>query len=146
MCLKSFQSLHKSCSRATPEMIMKYKLALCLHKLYNERLNPIEFIDIDFNQIFTSQETTFKISKSNTYKVGVNALVNRLFHINNQIPLNWLNLMIETYKVYCKEKYISLWYLIPDTSDTWNVNLNIFNWLWPCVAVLYILHRCRYLI
>ena len=31
----SFDSLHKISKRATPEQLMKYKLALSLHKLYN---------------------------------------------------------------------------------------------------------------
>ena len=39
---QSFINLHKMCDRATPESILKYKLALSLHKLYNKDYNSIE--------------------------------------------------------------------------------------------------------
>ena len=31
----SFEALHKLSKRATPEQMMRYKLSLCLYKLYN---------------------------------------------------------------------------------------------------------------
>ena len=34
---QSFQNLQQMCKRATPEKIMKYKMALCLIKLYNQK-------------------------------------------------------------------------------------------------------------
>ena len=39
----AFNNLHKMCGRATPEIIMNYKLALCLYKLYNVECNSFEF-------------------------------------------------------------------------------------------------------
>ena len=30
---QSFNSLHAPCKRATPEMFLKYKMAICLYKL-----------------------------------------------------------------------------------------------------------------
>ena len=33
----SFINLHKMCDRGTPEMIMHYKLALCLYKLFKPK-------------------------------------------------------------------------------------------------------------
>ena len=64
-------------------------------------------MDLNFNQILTSRQTNFKTSKSNTNKVGVNALMNIIFYINDQIPLNWLNLAMSTFKVKCKEKFLN---------------------------------------
>ena len=89
---QSFINLHKMCDRATPESILKYKLALSLHKLYNMDYNSIEFAQLNYNQIFTSRQTYFKILKNNAFKVGLNSLSNRLSILNNEIPLAWLNL------------------------------------------------------
>ena len=99
---QSFVNLHKMCNRATPDNIMKYKLALSLHKLYNKDYNKIEFVHLNVLQILTSRQTCFKTLKDNVYKVGMNSLTNRLTHINEIIPLTWLNMSIDTFKVHCK--------------------------------------------
>ena len=39
----SFEAIHDLCNRATPIKMQKYKLAICLYKLYNSEFNPIEF-------------------------------------------------------------------------------------------------------
>ena len=104
---QSFMNLHKMCDRATPESILKHKLALSLHKLYNKDYNSIEFAQLNYNQIFTSRQTYFKILKNNTFKVGLNSLSNRLSILNNEIPLAWLNLSIDTFKINCKKLYLS---------------------------------------
>ena len=103
---QSFASIHSDCNRATPEMLMKYKLALCLFKLYNLTFNSIEFMQLNFNQILTGRQMDFKIQKHNKHKVGLNALFNRLYYINDKIPLEWLNSPISTYKVKCKKKFL----------------------------------------
>ena len=71
------------CRRATPEMIMKYKLALCLFKLYNESFSSLEFALLNFNQLLTGRQTFFKTLKSNCYNVGLNSLSNRLYFLND---------------------------------------------------------------
>ena len=99
----SFESLHKMSKRATPENFMKYKLALSLHKLYNVPYNSIEFSSLNENQIFTSRQTKFIIRKNNNLKVGLNCLSNRLYVLNNIIPLAWLNDSLSLYKCKCKK-------------------------------------------
>ena len=56
---QSFASIHSDCNRATPEMLMEYKLALCLYKLYNFTFNSIELMQLNFNQILTGRQTCF---------------------------------------------------------------------------------------
>ena len=99
----SFDSLHKISKRATPEQLMKYKLALCLHKLYNTTLFSREFCLLNENQILTSRQTHFLCRKSNNLKVGINCLTNRLYVLNKAIPLDWLNDALTTFKVKCKK-------------------------------------------
>ena len=103
---QSFVNLHRMCKRATPNTIMSYKLALCLHKLYNQNFNSIECTHLNFNQILTRRQTVFKTLKTNFYKVGMNSLSNRLAHINDKIPLLWLNMSMDTFKVHCKKMYL----------------------------------------
>ena len=110
----SFINLHKMCERATPEMYMNYKLALCLFKLYNIEYNPIEFVQLNFNQILTGRQLNFTLIKSNTFKVGINSLSNRLASINNKIPLSWLNLLLDSFKIRCKDTFIKFW-----TNQNW---------------------------
>ena len=45
----------------------------------------------------------FVSRKSNNIKVGINCLTNRLYVLNNVIPLNWLNDSMSRYKVKCKK-------------------------------------------
>ena len=102
----SFESLHRMSKRATPKKLMKYKLALCLHKIYNADFNSKEFIRLNVNQILTSRQEKYFFLKSNNIKVGINCLANRFYTLNGLIPLNWLNNTIETFKVKCKKLLI----------------------------------------
>ena len=102
----SFASIHSACKRACPNEIMKYKLALALYKLYNKDFNVIEFVHLNFNQIFTSRQTHFKILKLHNTKVGLNTLCNRLHLINDKMDLKWLNLSFDSYKVRCKRIFL----------------------------------------
>ena len=43
------------------------------------------------------------IVKSNRTRVGLNSLANRLYTINGIVPLEWLNLSIDSYKIRCKK-------------------------------------------
>ena len=40
------------------------------------------------------------------FKVGMNSLTNRLTHIIDVIPLTWLNMSIDPYKVHCKKMFL----------------------------------------
>ena len=102
----SFFNLHRSFDRATPEQMMLYKLALSLFKIYNSNFNSIEFVMLNFNQIFTSRQTKFITSKSTHSKIGLNSLANRFYALNNKIPLDWLNHSFVTYKVKCKNLFL----------------------------------------
>ena len=99
----SFEALHKLSKRATPEQMMRYKLSLCLYKLYSVPFNSKEFLRLNENQILTSQQTFFIAGRSNKLKIGLNCLSNRLSLLNKTIPLTWLNESLCTFKVKCKE-------------------------------------------
>ena len=95
------------CNRATPDNYLLYKHALCLFKLLTEQnTHTYEWIALNFNQILTSRQVKFKAVKANRKRVGLNALANRLSILNDRIPLDWLNLSYESYKVKCKNEFL----------------------------------------
>ena len=48
--------------------------------------NPLEFMSLNFNQVLTTRQTTFKFLKSNRTKVGLNSLSNRFHSIITSYP------------------------------------------------------------
>ena len=112
MCMKfdcrriSFVNIHAMNKRATPEKYLIYKHALMLFKLYNSIDYSVEWSALNVNQILTTRQTLFISSKSNKKKVGLNAMANRLYILNGKIPLDWLNLTIDSYKVKCKNEFL----------------------------------------
>ena len=71
----SFENISALNKRATPCKIQKYKLAICIYKLYIMDFKVIKFC-----------QTKFITVKSNRTKVGLNSLANRLHSINSLIP------------------------------------------------------------
>ena len=104
---KHAQLLTKMNNRATPEAILYYKLAIQLYKLYNSNVHTYDWVLLNTNQIFTSRQTTFMAFKSNTSKVGLNLLVNRLSILNGKIPLIWLNETMTSFKLKCKRSFLN---------------------------------------
>ena len=65
----SFENLHAMYHRATPEKILLYKSAISLYKLYNYEDLSIEWVSLNVNQILTSRQTKFVISKAHIKKL-----------------------------------------------------------------------------
>ena len=102
----SFATLHNIHNRATPEKMIKYKMALQLHKIYNDDTMSFEWQQMFFVQNFNERNQIAKFIDLSRYKIGKNLITNRLNIINNKIPLNWLNLSHTTYKLKCKELFL----------------------------------------
>ena len=86
-------------NRAMPEDIMTYKTAIQLQKLYNATISSLEWISLNVNQILTTRQTAFIITKTSNTKVGLNILTNSFSILNGRIPLNWLNNTLDTFKI-----------------------------------------------
>ena len=98
--------LHEIHDRAPPEKYLLYKHALSLHKLYNSNVHSMEWVALNVNQINTSRQTNFISTKSHKKRVGLNALANRFFILNNKIPLAELSKSLNTFKIFCKIKFM----------------------------------------
>ena len=80
---KSFINIHEECKRALPEKMILYKHSIVLHKLYNFKQPEVEWTALNLQQILTSRQTKFSITKTNKGKVGNNILENHLQFLNN---------------------------------------------------------------
>ena len=113
VCLKfdsndiSFLNLHEMYNRAPPEKFLLYRHALALYKITNDNNHSLEWAALNFNQILTSRQSKFFSLRGNNKRVGLNAIANRFFILNNRIPLNWFNLSIDSFKVHCKSEFLS---------------------------------------
>ena len=103
----SFENIHKMNNRSIPEAFMTHKIAIQLHKLFNASNPTLDWISLNFDQILTTRQTQFLISKSNKHKVGLNILPNRFSVLNGLIPLSWLNYNIDTFKIHIKKLLLS---------------------------------------
>ena len=73
-------------------------------KIHDDNYNH-KYLFEDFEDAFST--FNFVTLKSNKLKVGINSLTNRFYYINNAIPLNWLNLSIESFKIKCKKTFLA---------------------------------------
>ena len=104
----SYYDLHVINNRATPDNFCLYKHALLLPSLFNKQQPPIDWIQINFNQNLNNRNVNFEVYTNSNYKIGKNnKILSRLACINSKIPLNWLNKEINSYKILCKEKFLS---------------------------------------
>ena len=111
--LISFTSLHSINKRATPDQMIKYKTALMLYKIYNNELMQFEYQQLYSNQNFNQRLKLVNIREMNNLKIGKNLITNKLSILNNQIPYDWLNLSLLSYKLKCQDLLLK--------------NLNIFR-------------------
>ena len=94
-------------NRATLEIFLLNKHALALFKLFNTTEHTAEWVSLNLNQVNTTRQLNFITSKSNKKKVGLNALADRLFTLNNKIPLAYLNKSLDAFKMNCKNAFLN---------------------------------------
>ena len=102
----SYKRIHEMNDRATPEMFTLYKVSLLLHKSYNRKTVENEWIYLNLQHQFSIRGDLFKVTKTNKRKVGNNIMVNRLSVLNDRIPLAWLNLSYESFKLKSKGLFL----------------------------------------
>ena len=103
----SYVDLHKLHNRALPSKFCTYRHCLLLFKVFNNKISNKDWLDLNFQMINTSRQTLFEIQNCAVYKVGNNILSNRLSSLNRKVQLDLLNLPFETYKIKCKNIFLS---------------------------------------
>ena len=98
----SFAKLHSINKKATPIELINYKHALQLYKVFNDKEQKDDWVDINFSMNFNNRCKNVLLTDMSSLRVGKNILSNRLSIISNKVDLSWLNQSYETYKVNCK--------------------------------------------
>ena len=87
--------------------MMVYRHALQLFKVYNTHDWNDDWMELNWQQNFNNRSTKVQIIDTSTHKVGKNKLINRLKILSNKIEFEWLNKSLKTFKVKCKELFLS---------------------------------------
>ena len=95
---------------------MLYQLALNLHKVINDLNENITFDQINLLEqiICTRRHLRFEVCRDFRYKIGMNVMSNKFYHISYLIGLDMLNLKFVHFKKLAKIqflKYGKTWHL-----------------------------------
>ena len=67
----------------------------------------IEWAALNFNTDFDFKTNKLYCYKGKHKKVGLNAFANRVYILNNRIPLSWFDMSIEMFKIHRKKEFLS---------------------------------------
>ena len=102
-----YELQHKIQGRATPMQMMRYRLSIQVHKLYNGNFINDDWVDLNYQQNFNDRQKFVQITDESVTRIGKNILVNRLSVLSNKIEYDWLNSSLDTYKIKCKKLFLS---------------------------------------
>ena len=100
--------IHNLAGRALPEQMCIYRHALSLYKMFKNQSPDNEFMHLNFQLNDNQRSTKVSFHKMQNYDVGKNILINRLTELNNKIEKSWLDLSWNSYKVKCKELFLTI--------------------------------------
>ena len=111
----SFDCLHKTHKKCTPNQIMYYQMALNLFKIVNSSDHELSFESLTVldQVIWTCRQIKFQVQRNFTSKIGLNTIANKLYHLNNLIGLDLLNLTLVHFKKLMKLQFLKY-------GKTWN--------------------------
>ena len=66
-----------------------------------------EMRNLNFQLADNERATKLNFIRIQKYDVGKNILLNRLHVLNGKIDKNWINLSIDSYKIKCKELFLT---------------------------------------
>ena len=113
-CLKhlgldiSFDKLHKTHRKCTPNQISFYLLAQSLYKRLNFDAGEVcfETTTVLDQMICTGRQSKYQTFTNNKRKIGLNTTANKFFPLNNQILLEHLNLSPQQFKKLAKIQFL----------------------------------------
>ena len=104
----SFENFHLLNKKCMPKQIMLYQMAINLYKLLNDHDYSLNFEHVTIMEqiVCTSRQRYFQIIWNWRCKIGLNTTVNKLYPLNNLIPLDVLNLNFIHYKKLMKVRFL----------------------------------------
>ena len=97
--------IHELFTQVLPKNFTQYKLSLELYKIYNQTEPTYEWVHFVSQITITGRQTKFEIAKTSNYKIGQNALSNKLACLNKQIELKSLDQSFASFKREMKTKF-----------------------------------------
>ena len=94
--------------KCTPTQIMYYQMALNLFKIVNNTDHELSFESLTIldQVICTRRQIKFQVQRNFTSKIGLNTTANKLYHLNNLIGLDLLNLTLVHFKKLMKLQFL----------------------------------------
>ena len=79
---------------------MYYQMSLNLYKIINSTDHELSFevITVLSQIICSSRQLKFKILRNHNYKIGLNTTANKMYHLNDLVSFDLLNLKFVHYK------------------------------------------------
>ena len=105
--LSTHTEIHNMAKRALPKNMCLYKHALILYKLIHNQCPEQEFLQLNFQMTSNDRATKMTFIKNQRFDVGKNILLNRMHAINNKIEKTWLTLGLDSYKLHCKNLFLT---------------------------------------
>ena len=93
--------------RALPLKMCLYKHAITLYKLVRNQCPEHVFLHLNFQMTNNNLSRKITFVKHQRFNVGKNILLNRMHSLNNMIEKSWLDLGIDSYKVQCKNLFLT---------------------------------------
>ena len=106
--MESFFNVHRTCKRSLPYQIMEYKHSILLHKVFNNQILTMDWVELNFYQTNTTRQSFFNLTRMNKSKIGNNLLSSRLAIMNNKIKLEDLNMSLDSFKVKYKQVFLKI--------------------------------------
>ena len=106
--MESFFNVHRNCKRSLPYQIMEYKHSILLHKVFNNQILTMDWVELNFYQTNTTRQSFFNLTRMNKSKIGNNLLSSRLAIMNNKIKLEDLNMSLDSFKVKYKQVFLKI--------------------------------------
>ena len=96
--------------QCTPAQIMMYQLAINLFKMVNLNLSTIrpsnDLIRILDQVVITRRQVMFELYRTNRSKIGMNAIENKLYHLNKLIATDKLGWNFPRFKKHMKIQFL----------------------------------------
>ena len=105
--MSTHTEIHNLAQRALPIKMCLYKHAISLYKLVRNQCPEQEFLELNFQMVNNNRSRKITFIKQQSYEVGKNIMLNRMHSLNNMIEKSWLDLGIDSYKVKCKNLFLT---------------------------------------
>jgi hypothetical protein len=104
----TYTEIHTLAKRSPPPNYCLYKHSILLYKLFKDCTPSLEHLHLNFQLVDNDRSEFPSFIKNDNYKIGSNILINRFAVLNGLIKKDWLNLSLDSFKVKCKQLFLTI--------------------------------------